>query len=94
VTYLGETLTEDTDYYVYNKKFELAKEPSNLRKPFILNLNVGYDTLPNDLKMAFYELIKLRYDRRKAKADIISRVQDKEGSETTYRTGVSLASTY
>jgi len=109
VTYLGETLTEDTDYYIYNNKFELETTPSNLRKPFLINLNVGYDTLPNDLKMAFYELIKLRYDRRKAKADLISRVQDKEGSETTYRdseipkhlltvfyayAGISLATTY
>ena len=85
VTYLNETLTEDTDYYIYNNKFELETSPTNLRKPFILDLNIGFDTLPNDLKMAFYELIKLRYDRRKAKADAISRVQDAEGSETTYR---------
>ena len=85
VTYLNETLTEDIDYYIYNNKFELETSPTNLRKPFILDLNIGFDTLPNDLKMAFYELIKLRYDRRKAKADAISRVQDAEGSETTYR---------
>lgn len=85
VTYLGETLTEDIDYYVYNGKFEIDKEPTNLRKPYILDLNIGFDIVPNDLKMAFYELIKLRFDRRKAKADIITRVQDKDGSETTYK---------
>ena len=109
VTYLDNILSEETDYYVYNKKFELVNTPTDLRKPFILDLNIGYDTLPNDLKMAFYELIKVRYDRRRAKADVISRVQDTSGSETTYResdipkhlasifyayAGVSLASTY
>jgi hypothetical protein len=85
VTYEGSTLTEDYDYYFYNNKFELLSEPTNLRKPYLLDLNVGYDIVPDDLRMAFYELIKLRYDRRKAKADIISRVQDVDGSETTYR---------
>ena len=85
VKYLGNTLVEDTDYYIYNNTYELPTEPINLRKPYVLDLNVGFDTLPEDLKMAFYELIKLRYDRRKAKADTISRVQDKDGSETTYR---------
>lgn len=85
VTYLNNTLTEDSDYYIYNNKFELPSEPNNLRKPYIIDLNVGYDVVPDDLRMAFYELIKLRYDRRKAKADIISRVQDVDGSETSYR---------
>jgi len=109
VKYLDNTLVQDTDYYIYNNKFEIPNSASNLRKPYLVSLNVGYETLPDDLKMAFYELIKLRYDRRKAKADIISRVQDKEGSETTYResdipkhlsnifyaySGISLVSTY
>lgn len=84
VTYDGNTLIRDADYYEYNNRFELPTANTELRKPYILQLNVGYDILPNDLKMAFYELISLRYERRKAKADLISRVQDKDGSETTY----------
>ena len=45
------------------------------------------DEIPNDLKMAFYELIKLRYDRRKQKADLITRVEDNSGTTTSYRDG-------
>lgn len=87
VTYLGNTLTEDFDYYVYNGTFELAIPQSNLRKPYILNLQVGYDEMPSDLRMAFYELVKLRFDRRKAKADLITRVEDNGGTTTSYKDG-------
>lgn len=87
VTYLGNTLTEDRDYYVYNGRFELPNVPSDLRKPYQLNLTIGFDEIPNDLKMAFYELINLRFERRKAKADLISRVEDNNGATTTYKEG-------
>ena len=88
VTYLGNTLIEDIDFYHYNGNLELTSEPDNFRKPYILDLNIGYDTLPSDLKMAFYELIKLRFDRRKAKADLIMRVEDNSGTTTSYRDDV------
>lgn len=85
VNYEGNTLVEDTDYYHYNGRFELPTTPSNLRKPYLLNLNIGYDEIPNDLRMAFYELVKLRFDRRKAKADLITRVEDNSGTTTSYK---------
>lgn len=88
VSYLGNTLVEDTEYYQYNGIFEIPAVPTNLRKPYILNLNVGYDEIPSDLRMAFYELIKLRFDRRKAKADLITRVEDNGGTTTSYKDGI------
>lgn len=85
VTYGGNVLVENTDYYHYNGKFELPTAPTNLRVPYILSLNIGYDEMPSDLRMAFYELIKLRFDRRKQKADLITRVEDNSGTTTSYR---------
>lgn len=87
VTYQGNILIEDRDYFVYNGKFELPSEPNDLRKPYQLNLTIGFDEIPNDLKMAFYELINLRFERRRAKADLISRIEDNNGATTTYKEG-------
>ena len=87
VSYGGSPLVENISFYHYNGIFEIPSVPTNLRLPYILNLNVGFDEIPNDLKMAFYELIKLRYDRRKQKADLITRVEDNSGTTTSYRDG-------
>jgi len=84
-SYLGTTLVEDTSYYSYNSYFELVTPPSNVRKPIQLKMEIGYETIPEDLKQAFYDLVKLRIDRLDAKADMISRVQDNKGSEVTYK---------
>lgn len=85
VSYGGSPLVENIGFYNYNGIFEIPSAPTNLRIPYVLNLNVGFDEIPNDLKMAFYELIKLRYDRRKQKADLITRVEDNSGTTTSYR---------
>lgn len=84
-SYNGNTLTEDVDYYLYENKFEMRVAPSNYRKPIILNLNVGYEEIPYDLKNAFYELVDIRFDMIDRKTYLIDKVTDNsQGTTVTY----------
>ena len=51
----------------------------------IITLTVGYDEVPYDLKQSLYELALYRMERKVAKADLISRVEDNNGTATSYR---------
>lgn len=86
VKYDGEVLTEEADYYEYNHTFELVTAPTSARKPYILNLDIGYEEIPSDLKHAFYELANIRFDMKENKTYLISRVADNsQGTSTSYR---------
>lgn len=85
INYNGNTLVEDTDYYIYDNKLELAVLPINIRKPIEIYLEVGYDIIPNDLKYAFYELAGIRFDAKDKKTYLIDRVTDNaQGVTTSY----------
>jgi hypothetical protein len=83
VKYNGNTLIEDTDYYIYDNKFEIVSIPTNLRKPLELHLEVGYEIIPNDLKYAFYELAGIRFDMKDKKTYLIDRITDNSQGATT-----------
>jgi hypothetical protein len=85
VSYDGAILVEDIDYFHYNGQIELATARTNLRRPLVLNMQVGWTEPPYDLKRAFYELAQIRVDYQSSKAYLISRVEDTKGSITTYR---------
>jgi len=48
-------------------------------------MKIGYEDMPYDLKMTFYELSQIRFDARENKTYLISRLEDSEGSTTTFR---------
>jgi hypothetical protein len=75
---------EDTDYYFYDNKLELATTTSNLRKPLKLTLDVGYTKIPADLKQAFYEYVEFKFDVRDRKANLIKTIDSADGQSTTY----------
>lgn len=85
VEYDGNTLVEDSDYYFYNRTFEPNVTITSYRKPFKLYLEAGFDTMPFDLKQAFYELAQIRFDFREAKAYLVDKTTDNsQGVSTTY----------
>lgn len=85
VEYNGNVLTEDVDYYYFNNTFEVAATIASERIPYILYLEVGYETIPTDLKHAFYELVGIRFDMRDKKTYLINKVTDNaQGISTTY----------
>jgi len=85
VIYNESELTLNSDYYYYDNKFELAVASTNLRIPYKLHLEVGYENMPNDLKYAFYELAGIRFDMKDKKTYLIDKVTDNsQGVATTY----------
>ena len=86
VTYDGNTLIEGVDYYFYNNKLELTSNPTNVRTPIVLDLDIGFESMPEDLRQTFYELNNIRIDYRENKAYIIGKVNETvTGTTTTFK---------
>ena len=86
VTYDDIELSKDIDYYEYNNTLELASTPTSVRTPYILNLELGYDYVPTDLKQAFYDLAQIRFDMKDKKTYLLNSVTDNsQGVSTNYK---------
>jgi hypothetical protein len=85
IQYNGTRLIENVDYVLLGNKVIFLSAFTNLYTPIIFNLTVGYEIVPYDLKQAFYELAQYRMDRRNLKVDLISRIEDDNGTSTSYR---------
>lgn len=75
---------EETDYYFYDGKLEVVKQVDNYRVPLTLTIDAGYEELPFDLKQAFYELAKFRFDSLDKQTNLIASV-DNGQTKTSYR---------
>lgn len=85
ITYNGTTLANGVNYFLLGNRIILSSPLTNLYTPLIITLTVGYDEVPYDLKQTLYELALYRMERKVAKADLISRVEDNNGTATSYR---------
>lgn len=85
VTYDGSALTLGVDYYIYNGKIQLAEALEDEKIPLILDIDAGYETVPYDLKQAFFEYVEYKFDYRDRKAHLISSVSVKDGGTTKYK---------
>jgi len=74
-------LTQEFTYY--GNDVVLATSISDIRKPLVITLNVGYISVPNDLKLAVYQHIESLYFRMKNSSDNIDKVINTTGN-TTY----------
>lgn len=79
ITYDG--LSQDFTYY--GNDIVLSTSITDIRKPLVINLNVGYIEVPADLKLAVYQHIESLYFRMKNSSDNIDKVINTSGN-TTY----------
>lgn len=69
----------------YGNDVELSTSVSDIRKPLTIIADVGYTTVPNDLKLAVYQHIESLYFRAINSSDNIEKVVNTAGSTTFFR---------
>lgn len=82
------TITQDSvelPYTYYGEDIELTTSLTDLRIPLVITLDVGFTTVPADLKMAVYLHIESAYFRAKNSSDNITKVVNSTGSTTFFR---------
>ena len=79
----------DQVFTYYGEDIELSTAITDLRIPLICNIDVGYTTIPADLKLAIYQHIESVYFSTKNSADNIEKIINTSGN-TTYLKDESL----
>ena len=84
ITYDGELLDSDT-YSWYGQDVELDTIVTDLRKPLVVSLEVGYTTIPSDLKLAIYRHIDAIIFAIDKGTDSIDKIVNSNGNTTYYK---------
>lgn len=69
----------------YGNDIVLTNSITDIRKPVLVTVNVGYTNVPQDLKLAVYQHIESLYFRAKNSSDNIEKVTNTSGSTTYFR---------
>ena len=75
---------EGVDFFFYDGRIEIVRPIENYRLPLIIEVDAGYQEIPFDLKQAFYELAKFRFESLDKQTNLIASV-DNGQTKTAYR---------
>lgn len=73
------------DFTFYGEDIQLVSSITDIRKPVTIVADVGYTTVPNDLKLAVYQHIESLYFRAINSTDNIEKVINTAGNTTYFR---------
>lgn len=84
---ISKILFDGTEFQFtwYGDDIVMSTPTTDVRKPVICTLNVGYTIVPADLKLAIYQHIESIYFRTKNSIDNIEKVLNSTGSTTYFR---------
>lgn len=69
----------------YGNDIVLSTSITDIRKPLTILANVGFTSLPNDLKLAVYQHIEYLYFKAKNSSDNVEKVVNTAGSTSFFR---------